>query len=442
MANIFKPKYKDGHLVSIKPKTQRSVLDKLKKYGLDPTKVLSLIKRPLSKSQNLKLIIIPMGTGKEVLHAELENGSKVFSFRGAKTTIENLFDHYGKNTGKSATDKKTKTKEMVSLCLLENKLKKGTLVDEDFVDDCLPSELKTYYNSVYYDSAEKQVKAFVNKVSGFKGTNYDFELQAANRTKRMYEVAQKLSGLQKDNWNPADMWIIKKNFDMTKLENAMNIDDLNSQLIKEYKNKNLLGISLKQVTGNASIASFVNEKPGTLPEVNIDFSFGNMALSETFNNAIIETKGKFAVRIGYKAAADNFNVYLEGRMIGSNVNMGAVDAKKFPSEVSKRFRYTIRKEGEPDIQKDFAVAKKEYKEMYGLYSASDLSNKIRSFNDLIDKYEKAPAFVKKRFIKLITFVYPFMVLAKKSKKFDDFMRWNYFTAKKITSKGGFYMLLS
>jgi len=142
MANIFKPKYKDGHLVSIKPKTQGSVLSILKKYGLDPTKVLSLIKRPLSKSQNLKLMIIPMGTGKEVLHAELENKSKVFSFRGAKTTIENLFDHYGKNTGKSATDKKTKTKEMVSLCLIENKLKKGTLVDEDFVDDCLPNELK------------------------------------------------------------------------------------------------------------------------------------------------------------------------------------------------------------------------------------------------------------------------------------------------------------
>ena len=440
MANLFKPKYKDGHLINIKPKTQRGLLDKLKTYGLDPLKVLSLIKRPLP--QSTKYTIVPMGSGNQVLNAKLENGAKIFSFRGAKTTIENLFDHYGKNTGKSATDKKTKTKELVSLCLLENKLKTGKLVDEDFVDDCLPSELKTYYNSLYYDSAEKQVKAFLNKVSGFKGANYDFELQAANRTKRMYEVAQKLSGLQKDNWNPADMWIIKKNFDMSKLEKAINIDDLNSQLIKEYKNKNLLGISLKQVTGNVSNVSFINEKPGALPEVNIDFSFDNMALSETFNNAIIETKGKFAVRIGYKAAADNFNVYLEGRMIGSNVNMGAVDAKKFPLEVSKRFGYTIRKEGEPDIKKDFAVAKKEYKEMYGLYKASDLSNKITSFNDLMDKYEKAPAFVKKRFIKLITFVYPFMVLAKQSKKFGDFMKWNYFTAKKITSKGGFYMLLS
>lgn len=440
MANLFKPKYKDGHLINIKPKTQRGLLDKLKTYGLDPLKVLSLIKRPLP--QSTKYTIIPMGSGNQVLNAKLENGAKIFSFRGAKTTIENLFDHYGKNTGKSATDKKTKTKELVSLCLLENKLKTGKLVDEDFVDDCLPNELKTYYNSLYYDSAEKQVKAFLNKVSGFKGANYDFELQAANRTKQMYEVAQKLSGLQKDNWNPADMWIIKKNFDMSKLEKAINIDDLNSQLIKEYKNKNLLGISLKQVTGSTSKVSFVNEKPGALPEVNIDFSFDNMALSETFNNAIIETKGKFAVRIGYKAAADNFNVYLEGRMIGSNVNMGAVDARKFPQEVSDRLGYTIRKEGEPDIKKDFAVAKKEYKEMYGLYKASELSNKITSFNDLIDKYEKAPAFVKKRFIKLITFVYPFMVLAKKSKKFGDFMKWNYFTAKKITSKGGFYMLLS
>jgi hypothetical protein len=440
MANLFKPKYKDGHLINIKPKTQRGLLDKLKTYGLDPLKVLSLIKRPLP--QSTKYTILPMGSGNQVLNAKLENGAKIFSFRGAKTTIENLFDHYGKNTGKSATDKKTKTKELVSLCLLENKLKTGKLVDEDFVDDCLPSELKTYYNSLYYDSAEKQVKAFLNKVSGFKGANYDFELQAANRTKRMYEMAQKLSGLQKDNWNPADMWIIKKNFDMSKLEKAINIDDLNSQLIKEYKNKNLLGISLKQVTGSTSNVSFVNEKPGALPEVNIDFSFDNMALSETFNNAIIETKGKFAVRIGYKAAADNFNVYLEGRMIGSNVNMGAVDAKKFPQEVSNRLGYTIRKEGEPDIKKDFAVAKKEYKEMYGLYKSSELSNKITSFNDLMDKYEKAPAFVKKRFIKLITFVYPFMVLAKQQKKFKDFMKWNYFTAKKITSKGGFYMLLS
>tara|TARA_R110000823_G_C15883031_1_gene495267 strand:+ start:28 stop:1365 length:1338 start_codon:yes stop_codon:yes gene_type:complete len=445
MANIFKPKYGEGHKIIIKPSISGKVKTILSKYGFVANKtVFEIIRRKIADKSLTK---IDLGSGPFIV-LKIVNSSKMYKFMGAKTTIESIFDHSGRSSGKSATDKLTKTKELVSLCIFEQDLKYGKKVSEDFVEQCLPRDLKQYYDSVYYTSAQSQLKAFKNKMAGkFKG-NYIYERQADKVTKRMYEVAQKLSGLQKDNWNPADIWLIKNTFRMADIEKSETIEELNVRLIKEYKKGNLLGISLKQVTGPMGKLSFVNEKLGSRPEIGLNFEFERMSLSDSFNNAIIETKDKFAVRIGYKASSDNYNVYLEGRMVGSGVNMGAVDAKKFPNYVLERYGYRVRKEPvEPNIAKDYGIAKKEYQEIFNKYGANKLtnSNKITSFKDLISVYDDSPVFVKKRFIKLVTFIYPYLISTFKKggvKEFKHFMEWNYFTAKKITDKGGFYMLLS
>ena len=445
MANIFKPKYGDGHKIVLKSNIASNVKSILIKNGFTPGKsVFDIVRKPISQKQ-IKAFVL-FGAGGETIDLRVENTTKIYRFKGAKTTIQNLFDHFGKGTGKSATDKKTQTKELVSMCIMEQNLRFGKTIDEDFVEDCLPKDLKQYYTSVYYSSALSQLQAFKNKMgTKFRG-DYIYERQAFNVTKKMYEVAQSLSGLQKDNWNPADIWLIKRGFSLKDIESSKNIEELNMKLIQAYKKGQLVGISLKQVTTSRGQISFINEKPGQRPEVNMNFDFTRMSLSETFNNAIIETKDKFGVRIGYKAAADNYNVYLEGRMIGSGVNIGAVNAKEFPGYVKERYGYTVRKEPvEPDVQKDFETARKEYAEIYKRFSPQLLSNKIQNYKDLIATYEKSPVFMKKRFIKLITFIYPYLISAFKKggdKEFRNFMMWNYFQAKKITDKGGFYILLS
>ena len=445
MANIFKPKYGDGHKIVLKSNIAGNVKTILTKNGFTPGKtVFDIIRKPVTNKQ-IKAMVQLTNTG-ESINLRVENTTKIYRFIGAKTTIQNLFDHFGKGTGKSATDKKTQTKELVSMCVMEQNLRFGKTIDEDFVEDCLPKDLKQYYTSIYYSSAISQLQAFKNKLgTKFRG-DFIYERQAFNVTKKMYEVAQKISGLQKDNWNPADIWLIKRGFSLKDIESSKNIDELNMKLIQAYKKGQLVGISLKQVTAGKGQISFINEKPGQRPEVNMNFDFARLSLSESFNNAILETKDKFGVRIGYKAAADNYNVYLEGRMIGSGVNMGAINAKEFPGYVKEKYGYTVRKEPvEPNVKDDYETARKEYEQIYKKYSPSLLSNTIKDYKDLIAIYDKSPVFMKKRFIKLVTFIYPYLISTFKkggNKEFNNFMMWNYFQAKKITDKGGFYILLS
>ena len=90
-------------------------------------------------------------------------------------------------------------------------------------------------------------------------------------------------------------------------------------------------------------------------------------VKNTFNNAIIYTKSGFAIRIGYKASSTNYNVYLEGRFKQAGVQTGAVDAKKFPEEVLKRYNYNLRKVGEPNHTVESIIALKEYKKMFLLH---------------------------------------------------------------------------
>ena len=52
-----------------------------------------------------------------------------------------------------------------------------------------------------------------------------------NLTKGMYDNVKKLTGLQKDNWNPGDMWLIKSGFKMDKYEKSESVSDINKMFV-------------------------------------------------------------------------------------------------------------------------------------------------------------------------------------------------------------------
>jgi len=247
MANILKSKYGDGHKVLIK---DRSGLAKVRNdipslvskplYGIQPGKsVFELLKTKSKQKKPKHTIYLSKDSKGEQVFMKKFNSLTTYLFIGSKSVIQGMFDHAGDGkSSKSDTNDKTELKELVSLCVMEQKLKFNKDVDYDFVDTCIPTRLKKMFTEEYLDSAKKQLKLWLSKESGrFKGGSYAFERQLDNLTKDVYKNALELAKLQKDNWNPGDIWIVKKNMNFDNYTKASNIQQINKQLVEDYKNK-------------------------------------------------------------------------------------------------------------------------------------------------------------------------------------------------------------
>jgi hypothetical protein len=457
MASIFNPEYKDGHKVLIKDKTMlRKVgssipaLVSKSTLGITPGKTVFELIKTKSKQKNPKHTIVVSPTPKGNLEAYMMKSgtSQKYLFIGAKSSLQNMFTHAGDGkSSKSDTDDKTATKELASLCLFEQKLKYGNDVDYDFVHKCLPKKLQTFFTEDYFTSAQKQLKLWLSKEKGrFKGRNFVFERQLDNLTKKIYKNALSISKLNKDNWNPGDIWIVKKDLDFTVYENSTSIQQINKQLVQDYKDGCLASISLKQINPNQNGSiDYINLSATKKKEVKFDFTFKECDFSaETFKNAIIYSESGFGPRMGFKASTSGFGVYLEGRFKGAGSQVGAIDATKIPEEIKKRYNYTIRKGGTPDLKVEEPIALKEMKEMIKRHGAKKISNGLDSYKHFLELYDKAPLFQKQRFCRISSFMYPYLELSfdkGDEKEFKDLMSWSYSLAKKETDVGGFYIFL-
>src|SRR5210317_989315 len=409
MASIFNPEYKDGHKVLIKDKTMlRKVgssipaLVSKSTLGITPGKTVFELIKTKSKQKNPKHTIVVSPTPKGNLEAYMikSGTSQKYLFIGAKSSLQNMFTHAGDGkSSKSDTDDKTATKELASLCLFEQKLKTGKDATYDYVYKKLPVKLKKFFTDEFFASSQKQLKLWLSKEKGrFKGQGFVFERQLDNLTKRIYRNALSLAKLNKDNWNPGDIWIVKRDLDFKVYEKAQNIQQINKQLVADYNDEKLVGISLKQINPNQTgRVDYINLSPTKKKEVKFDFTFTNCDFTgDTFKNAIIYSKSGFGVRMGFKASTDNFGVYLEGRFKGAGSQVGGMDAKQIPGEIQKRYGYTIRKGGTPDLKTEEPLALEEMKKIFKRHPANKISNTLKSYNNFMDIYNKAPLFQKQR----------------------------------------------
>jgi hypothetical protein len=124
---------------------------------------------------------------------------------------------------------------------------------------------------------------------------------------------------QKDNWNPADIWIFNTDTKTIKdrLTNAKSIPEFNDILKKLFNDNHLIGISLKKISGKGKgeIVDPSKRNP-------IEFNLKKITHKPGQANFMIESKEGFIIRAGFKAGAGK--VYYEGRMQGAKVQLGAI----------------------------------------------------------------------------------------------------------------------
>lgn len=418
-------KYGEGHKVvlrsSLSAPVQRLYTSNGYKLG---TSIFSIVLNPNNISS-----IIQYSSGSTDMFIKDERG-RVVQLIGSPSAIDGTFNHYSTNS-KSQTNVLTEVKENISMFMFEGFIEKKVTLSEDQIIEKLGTQ-KQYFDSTYYESAVKQL----NELKEYITTNgFHYERQGGIKTKKLYDVARKLTRKASDNWNPADVWMIKKSYDMTPLYNSTESQQLNGMLAEAFYKREVIPISLKNVTTAKASSSIIDPQKLLNMDLTLDLSYSKVDLSDTFANFILQTISGFAVRVGYKASATTLNVSLEGRMISAGYQLGAVDAKAYQNEVSTTYRYQLRN-GVSVPFTEMTTAKKELKEIVDRYGR--FSNTLTDYDQAMNKLDESDELTKKRFINLISYMYSLMIVPPDFKKH---MKFCYFTAKKITNDSGLYLIL-
>lgn len=421
-------KYGEGHNIVLKEpgKISSPVKIMYDKFGYKAGKsVFSITLKPKNIDN-----IIQYSTGKDTIFLKDER-SKIVQLIGSPSAIDSTFNHFTTNA-KSNTNLLTEIKEDISMWLFQSNFEKNKLLTEDNIISMLGTR-KNYYDTTYYQSGVKQLQELKKYI---KSGGYSYERQGGSLTKRLYTQARKVTNKASDNWNPADVWMIKSRFDMTPLYQAPTAAVLNGLLAEAYYKREVIPISLKNVTTSKASSSIIDPQKMLNMKLDLDLSFTKVDLSETYANFIIQTKSGFAVRVGFKASATTLNVSIEGRMISAGYQLGAVDAKDYTKEVEQAHSYTLRNGVTGGNELYIDDAKRELKEIFTKYSR--VSNTIRNYDHAIQLIDGADELTKKRFVNIISYLYSFLI---KPAVFETHMKFCYFSAKKITGLSGLYLIL-
>lgn len=421
-------KYGEGHKVILKEsgKLSSPVKTLYSSSGYQAGKSVFTITLQPKKIDN----VLQYSSGNKTVYL-VDDRNKVIQLIGSSSAIDGSFNHFSTNA-KSNTNLLTEIKENISMWLFEGYFEDNKILSKDEIIDKLGLNEK-HYNTTYYQSAIKQLEELKTHVK--RGNKkYDYERQGGKHTAKLYKVARTLTKKASDNWNPADVWMIRQGFDMNPLYDAANAQTLNDLLAEAYYNKDILPISLKNVTTAKASSSVVDPSRLLSQKLDLNLKFKKVDLSESFANFIVQTESGFAIRVGFKASATTLNVSIEGRMISAGYQLGAVDAKDYTREVLDNYKYALRS-GIP-VPSDMDKAKQELKEITNKYPR--FSNKFQSYDEAITALSGTSDLTQKRFINLISYLYSFLIAAD---DFEAHMKFCYFSSKKITNLSGLYLIL-
>lgn len=363
-----------------------------------------------------------------------DDKGKVLQLIGSASAIDETFNHYSANA-KSNTNLLTEVKENISMYIFEGWFSENKILTEDDITAKLGDKQK-YYQTAYYESSLKQLKELKKYLPSGR-QKYEYERQGGKHTGKLYTAARLLTGKTSDNWNPADVWMIRSGYNMNELYETVDYGDykiLNSLLALAFERRDIIPISLKNVTTQQATSTVIDPARMLNSKLDMDFSFEKVDLSNTFANFIVQTKSGFAVRVGFKAKATTLNVSLEGRMIGAGYQLGAIDAADYRKEAADIHKYTLRS-GQVSFG-DEDKAKKELQEIVRKYPR--FSNTITSYEEAIQIFDNADKLIRDRFCNLISYMYGILISPD---SFEKHMKYCYFMSKKITSKSGLYLIL-
>lgn len=169
-----------------------------------------------------------------------------------KKTVE-----FGSTGGKSDAQS-TAQQERASLYAIEQGMSKSFSNFGDFYNKTKNDILKIYPDADerWFNTFYQQQLTVVEKLGKKKFEQYSRD---NGFMKWISEKVKSLGIKNKDNWNPADVWLVNGYSDVIqKLSQQNTLEGLNQTLISMFRNKQVIGISLKKMSGKIAEWETVN----------------------------------------------------------------------------------------------------------------------------------------------------------------------------------------
>ena len=338
--------------------------------GSTPSKVVSELNKKIKQLQSGKLVdLMEVTPKKKIVDVVYKSEVKPDSIQKIKTHLEKQFGVIGdikndtikvgrivrgKNVSFDVNFKKkkpvtggkvinTEVQEKGTTIILNQVLRKNKTFNKKqdiMADKDTATKLRECFKGYDDDRIEdwthsyyEQQKEFLKK---FKSNQWDefrydnqtfvkfFETHIKNKT-----VATNLKPLdlvkKYTEWNPADIWAVyqmdkvKEKIDKNITPKTSNVAELNNLLINLFKDRKLVGLSLKKIAPKQSAnLKFVNITPSNMKMAeiekykmsDIDFAVDNIFEGEAIATAVKFDNGTYKIDIGHagsRSAAGNLN---------------------------------------------------------------------------------------------------------------------------------------
>tara|TARA_B100000242_G_scaffold31622_1_gene18944 strand:+ start:702 stop:2072 length:1371 start_codon:yes stop_codon:yes gene_type:complete len=245
---------------NFRAKSEAEIKQRKKPYSLQAAKVYSFIRKQygeiiiLDPNKDFSDIKIPRVVEKrENIKRVKERLSK------AKIDISDLKIQFGNGSGtggSSINAAETAKQENATRFVCEQVIEKGK-----FPRDSEIEKIYAKYDDEWYETFKMQSDALKKWLKGKKGYEYSRDKGAMPIIEK---AAQNCGVKQKDSWNPADIYIIKKQnaskilkkieqIGDRKTENEAKLDALNEYMRDLFVKRELVGISLKKLGKSVSL---------------------------------------------------------------------------------------------------------------------------------------------------------------------------------------------
>ena len=236
----------------------------------------------------------------------------------------------------------------------------GKYYKDIFVDATLDEILN--FDPTWHLSAYKTAKILIDR--GFINKKHEFHKGSKSQMKVIYDMKaqavknDKLPKLNDDKWNPGDIWAIKQGVNVKTTLNPASLSILNDSLVKAFKARDIVGISLKKI-GKGSAKAVVKNEPTEL----VDYKFLQIKLkadraTQTFWSSkkgnIITDKAKADLR-----SSTNFGAMSAELLIGTTARGGRTGWENLTYATQKYLNKKLPKNGE--IKNTAGMIEKEVK---------------------------------------------------------------------------------
>lgn len=304
----------------------------------------------------------------------------------------------------------TKVQESGSLWIMKKVLNENRryLSPDDIKNDKDYNELKKIFKGhldktgdvpeTWIENYYKQQEAMLKKFSSSKFTEFKYSGTSGSFHDFIKDIYKQYKKGRYENWNPADIWIVSGNSNEIKSEieqsvsgsiKTQNISRLNSILRKLFKEKKVIGISLKKISRDVAKFEEVNidlkhfmeldkldEKYSNVkkPKLDLTIDINNPSKYET-QDLIISLDGPKKVKFQIKGnqTTKYSNLKYEAILSGSGGRSGKAEVDK----VSKLIKFYTNKEFSNKYS-DHPKTYKEFNTLSNIKKYLKLYNKIKN----------------------------------------------------------------